>query len=228
MALPTVSRFLKHALAFLQEFSARLTMRRDADPIDSVSALCGFVSTRSAFVAQKTLYGYLKARMGTRYPSMFEDDVFVASIDIAKINIFAACLSDLSLYAVTRALRDADVEDAARHDLAVRAFESGFAANEDQVGRVPSFSVEDAKEAFERRLAFFDWRDGPTGPALFSVSPAALYDWSPIAIELKRHDKEIVRNSIRFTWREVRAQFEKRIDAPALTADLVTIWRPEN
>lgn len=227
MAHPTVSRFLKQTLAFLPEFVARLRIRRDAGPIDSVLALCGFVSTRSAFVAQKTLYGYLKARMGTRYPSMFEDDVFVASIDIAKINVFAACLSDLAVYAVSRGLRDVDVDDTARRDLAVRAFESGIAANQDQIARVPAFSAEDAKEAFERRAAFVDWRDGPSGPALFTASPAALYEWAPIAMVLKRQDKEIVQNSIRFTWRDIREQFEKRLDGPALAADLVAIWRPE-
>ncbi|EIM73317.1 hypothetical protein A33O_16150 [Nitratireductor aquibiodomus RA22] len=40
--------------------------------------------------------------MGTRYPSMFEDDVFIGSINIAKLHVFAACLSDLTIHAVAK------------------------------------------------------------------------------------------------------------------------------
>lgn len=81
--------FLVRAKAFLPEFLARLTVRRDSGPIDTVESLCRFVSTRAAFVAQKTLYGYLKTRMGTRYPRMFEDDVLIASIDVAKMHVLS-------------------------------------------------------------------------------------------------------------------------------------------
>ena len=40
--------------------------------------------------------------------------------------------------------------------------------------------------------------------SIFSQSPEALYYWSPIADELKIRDEEIVRNSVRFRWIEVR------------------------
>lgn len=223
-----MTRSLKQAWAFLPEFFARLTIRRDSGPIDSIESLCGFVSTRSAFVAQKTLYGYLKARMGTRYPSLFEDDVFVSSIDVAKMHVFAACLSDLAVYAAYRALRDQDLEDSARRDLALCCFNSGLADNEDQARGVRSFSIEDAETAFERRLAFLDWKLGATGAVLFTASPAALFEWAPIAPELKRDDKEIVENSIKFTWREIRAQLDKRIDEAAIATDLSSISRPRN
>lgn len=218
---------LKAVRGFLPEFLARLTMRRDSGPIDTVDALRRFVSTRSAFVAQKTLYGYLKTRMGTRYPSMFEDDVFVASIDIAKMHVFAACLSDLSIYAVSRALRDVPSIEVHRV-LAESCFEAGLADNAAQADRVAAFSVEEARTEFERRLAFVDWRAGAQGPAHFTVSPAALVEWAPIAPELKKHDTEIIENSIRFTWRDIRAQFEKRVVTAAIGADLISLPAPEN
>jgi len=97
-----LSQILRKARALLPEFVGRLTVRRESGPIATVDELAGFVSTRAAFTAQKTLYGYLKTRMGTRYPTMFEDDAFVASIDIAKLHVYAACLADLALFAVSR------------------------------------------------------------------------------------------------------------------------------
>ena len=213
--------------SFLPEFFARLKIRRDSGPIDTIGGVCRFVSTRSAFVAQKTLYGYLKTRMGTRYPAMFEDDVFVASIDIAKMHIFAACLSDLAVYAASRALQD-DRDAIAHAVLAESCFNAGLADNEDQALRVAAFSVEEAKAAFARRLAFADWQAAPQGPALFTASPAALVEWAPIAPELKRHDTEIIENSIRFTWREVRQQFERRIDGGSVAAELNSLRQPGN
>src|SRR3546814_5537699 len=91
---PPMNRLLAKAKVLLPEFLGRLTARRDSGPLDSVAALRRFVSTRAAFMAQKTLYGYLKTRMGTRYPRLFEDDVLIASVDLAKLHIYAACLAD--------------------------------------------------------------------------------------------------------------------------------------
>ena len=183
---------LRKAWAFLPEFLARLTVRRDSGPIDSTDTLCRFVATRAAFIAQKTLYGYLKARMGTRYPSMFEDDVFASSIDIAKMHVFAACLSDLTLFAVSHALQEETVDDVLRRELALHCFHKGLADNAAAAAQTSAFSVPEAVQAFERRLAFHDWHDGPRGAALFTASPAALFEWAPIAPALKKHDKEIV------------------------------------
>lgn len=215
---------LKQVRAFLPEFLARLSIRRDSGPIDSIEELCRFVSTRSAFVAQKTLYGYLKTRMGTRFPSMFADDVFIASVDIAKMHVFAACLSDLSVFAVARALRDAPA-GSAFGALAQRCFDTGLADNEEQAVRVTEFSGAHAKAAFLERLASFDWQAVSPGPDLFTASPKALVKWAPIAPELKKDDVEIVENSIRFSWRDMRAQLEKRIDGPAIAVQLSSLDR---
>jgi len=213
---------LKRAKAFLPEFFARLTIRRDSGPIDSAEALCGYVSTRSAFVAQKTLYSYLKTRMGIRYPLMFEDDAIISSINIAKMHVFAACVSDLAIFAVSVALGDEAVDDEARRQLALLCYKQALADNEEQALKVAaSFSIPEAVAGFERRLAFLDWRAKLSGPELFSNSPEALFQWAPIAPELKKHDREIVENSIKFTWREVRRQLEKRVDGAAVAADAI-------
>ena len=208
------------ALNFLPDFAARFKVRVDSGPLDSIDGLSAYVSTRAAFVAQKTLYGYLKTRMGTRYPSMFEDDVFVSSIDIAKMHVFAACLSDLAVFAASRALQGESADESAYRDLALRCFRRGLDDNEEQSRNIDAFSASDALDAFERRLAFHDWNSDLPSWELFTASPAALFDWAPIAPNLKRDDEEIVRNSIRFKWRDVRVQLDKRIDAAAIAAEL--------
>jgi hypothetical protein len=220
-----LSQLLRTARALLPEFIGRLTVRRESGPIDSIDALKQFVSTRAAFMAQKTLYGYLKTRMGTRYPSMFEDDAFVASIDIAKLQVYAACLADLAIFAVWRTHRDSAQPLEAHLDaghcqaLALDCFRQGLADNALPAAGVAAFSPDEVEAHFRRRLAFWDWADGPQGADIFSESPAALVRWAPIAPELKQFDQEIVENSIKFKWREVRGDLDRRLDAPSVAAE---------
>ena len=202
--------------ALLREFLGRLWSRRDTGPIDSEAAVARFVAGHAAFVAQKTLYGYLKTRMGTRYPSMFEDDVFTRSVDIAKMNVYAACLSDLSIFAVAHALADGS-DDARRRELARHCVVEALAEN--AAGAPPEFAAGAAIESFFRRLDGIDWADGALSRDNFTESPKALYRWAPIAPELKEQDADIVQNSISFAWSEVRQSYLRRLDPAAVQAD---------
>ena len=53
--------------------------RRRAVPINDRASLRRFLETRSNFVAQTSLYGYLRTRAGMIYPQLFDDDTFVQS-----------------------------------------------------------------------------------------------------------------------------------------------------
>ena len=63
---------------------ARLRDRMFPPPLDTVAALERFVGERAAFVAQTSLYGYLKTRMGMKFPRYFEDPGFAALIRTAR------------------------------------------------------------------------------------------------------------------------------------------------
>jgi hypothetical protein len=49
--------------------------------------------------------------------------------------------------------------------------------------------------------------------AAFTESPKSVIKWAPIADEMKRLDEEIVLNSVRFHWQEIRRAFAAHIDA---------------
>lgn len=199
---------------FWRDVASLLGLGADRAPIDSVARLEEFVATRAAYLAQKTLYGYVKTRMGTRYVAMFENDAMRASLNIAKVHVFAACLSDLTVYAVARSLETEDA--AARQALAQRCYAAGLEKNRNAAPE--QFSATDAIEEFGRRLAQIDWGDARE-PEIFTLSPKALMKWAPIADNLKRLDREVVENSVKFAWRAIREQFQKRIDAAAVSAD---------
>lgn len=199
----------------LREFAGRFSFRRESLPIDNLDLLEEFVSSRAAFVAQKTLYGYLKTRMGTRYPSMFEDDVFVHSINIAKLQVFAACLSDLTIFAVGHGFRHSSLEPDALREIAQGIFERSLSENSTEAPA--EFSQDEALSRFIDRLAETDWAADALDRGSFSGSAEALIHWAPIAPTLKAQDTDIVRNSINFTWSEVRQNFLRRLSTAGVS-----------
>lgn len=183
-------------------------------PIVDGDGLRHFLETRSSHVAQTSLYGYVRTRAGTRYPELFENDEFIESINIAKWQLWLACLSDLAVYAGGLIQHRTDVSPAAVGVLISSVVEEVLAAT-----GVPP----DAGDAFEagadsvrNRLAGIDWTEVTDDEEPFSESPAALAKWAPIVDELKQYDTEIVRNSVRFRWQEVRRDLRRDLNARAV------------
>ncbi|MCC0015756.1 MAG: hypothetical protein H6878_05545 [Rhodobiaceae bacterium] len=173
-----------------------------------------FAHTRTAFVTQKKLYEYVKTRMGTSYPRHFEDDDFIASMNVAKMHVYAAGLMDMTMFAVANAaVREAFTDDG-RSALARRCFALGLDANDD--GDVVPANRAQWCEDLEARMTGAVWRNTGANEHHFQASPKALVAWAPIADELKRYDADIVENSIRFAWQAVRSEFFERIDADSI------------
>ena len=91
-----VEKIGKYSEYILKGFS----FLRKKSPIENKATLKEFLLTRAAFISQKTLYGYIKTRAGTKYVTIFNDDRFNNSVNIAKWNIYILCLSDLTLYSI--------------------------------------------------------------------------------------------------------------------------------
>lgn len=201
------------------KIAAIFRIRLDQSRIDNLPALIAFIHTRSAYVGQTSLYGYLKTRMGTRYRVIFEDPAFAESLANAKWRTFAACLSDLCVFAVSTISRagESGAEESAR--LAQHCFESAVQATFDDC------DIPDLKstviEQFTRRSSFVDWQTAGDLEKAFTASPEELISSAPVIEEYKDLDREIVTNSIRFRWRDVREQFRRRVDGVAICAE----WR---
>lgn len=177
-----------------------------------------FLQTRSSHVGQTSLYGYIRTRAGTRYPDLFENDDYVVSINIAKWQVWIACLSDLSLYAggliSARTGATADEVRTVIETAAVSALDE--IGDPDDAG--DQFAV--SRERLLERIKCADWRKIGDDNSAFSESPVALVKWAPIIDTLKDLDSEIVQNSVRFRWHEVRRDLRRDLDAEAVIASL--------
>ena len=195
---------------------------RKPPPVLTLSDLVAFADTRSKYVAQTSLFGYVRTRAGTRYASLMEDDIFANSVNIAKWEVYLACLCDLSAYAATRVCRDQAVTQSDVSALAIHLVDTATHGEAIPDERPQGF--DDIRTAFAARARAADWTGDMSGDAVFQNSLSALVGWAPIADELKIDDVAIVKNSMRFKWKKVRDQFETLLDAEAVLAD----WRAQN
>lgn len=194
-----------------------LAIRFDKSPIETVDGVTEFVRTRSAYVGQTALYGYLKTRMGTKFRQYFEDDVFSKSIREAAIKVFVSCLADLTIFAVSLAGKENALTPEESAALARRCFHDAInrtLPDEDRE-QIPV----DLLTRFDGRIATTDWASAAIGESAFAGSARDLVRFAPVVDEFKTLDRDIVSNSIRFRWRDVRQQLRKRMNCDAVCAD---------
>lgn len=194
-------------------------IRFDRSPIDSVETLTVFVQTRSSYVAQTSLLGYLKTRMGTQFRVLFVDEVYSTAIREASEKIFVSCLGDLTVFAIANVATDDRLDADQAADLArgcfADALERAFA--DDQV----KLDLENARAEFDHRTRQTNWANSAVGEDAFAGSGMDIIRHAPVIDEFKQLDQEIVTNSIRFRWIDVREEFRRRLDADRVAAD----WR---
>ena len=160
-----------------------------------------FIQQRSAHVTQTTLYGYLKTRMGHKFTLMVEDEIFSKSINLAKWNIYMVALADCAFYVFSYLITEKNLKENDCKDIYLNIIE-----NEKKNGLSDEI-YENSKSAFLKRLEVVDFKKYYLDNA-FRESSLALYNWSPIADELKVLDKEIVLNSIQLKWNVVENEFK--------------------
>ena len=213
---PAQSKFAQMWQALREHFSAGRQHRstRIADP----AGLQRFLETRASHITQTALYGYLRTRAGARYPELFANDEFVRSIDIAKWYIWLACLSDLSIYAGGLVAHRAGAGQAEIKRLMDTAVETILARTGVPAGAGGEFVS--VAQRVRARVGMCEWSSITDDETPFTESPTALIDRAPIIEDLKRLDEEIVRNSVRFRWHEVRRDLRRDLDAKALVASI--------
>mgnify|MGYP007077477191 CR=1 FL=1 len=165
-----------------------------------------FIQTKSAWVSQVTLYSYLKTRMGTRYVLHFENDQFMASVNLAKWNFYAVALQDLTFYVFSYLKVKFNYQNL---DKAKEIFLNIL--DDEVTNKMPQEIIDETKKTFDERLKKINW-DNQINDYPFNLSALALYKWAPIADELKSLDRQIVLNSVILKWDVIKKELSERIE----------------
>tara|TARA_B100000989_G_C19438812_1_gene426352 strand:- start:306 stop:929 length:624 start_codon:yes stop_codon:yes gene_type:complete len=174
--------------------------------IKNLDELEDFIQTKSAWVSQVTLYSYLKTRMGTRYVLHFENDKFMGSVNLAKWNIYAVALQDLTLFTFSYLRVNFNYQETEK------AKEIFSKILDDEISnKMPSDIIDVAKKNFNERIEKINW-DNYCTELPFNPSAKSLYEWAPIAEELKILDRKIVLNSVILKWDVVKKELKERLN----------------
>ena len=173
--------------------------------IKNIQDLTSFIQKKSAWVSQVTLYNYLKTRMGTKWVLHFDDEIFLASINKAKWNIYSIALQDLTFYSLSY------LSVFYEYEKTNKAAEIYYEIlNKESENKMPEEVILKAKKKFKERLEKIDWstyyKSWP-----FNESALTLYEWAPVAEELKSLDRKIVLNSMILKWDNIKDEFAKLI-----------------
>ncbi len=212
-----LARVGEYFAAMMRAVMGALAFWRRHPPLADAGALAAFCFARASYVAQTTLYGYLRARAGLAHFNLFTDKKFTALLRPARSRLVLACLDDVAIYAA--ALLDAPA--AHKQKLAVYVFAYGVSELADD--ELSAAELKAARTDFAARCELVDWaaRAAPDkGVAAFAHSARSLIALAPIVDELKKYDDEIVTNSMHFKWHAVRRELRARLDGHALLASL--------
>ena len=173
--------------------------------IKDLDELEKFIQSKSAWVSQVTLYGYLKTRMGTRYVLHFENDEFMSSVNLAKWNIYAVALQDLTFFTFSYLYSNFNYKNTNKaKEIFLKILD------DETTNNMPLGIIEKAKNNFDERLQKINW-DSYCNDLPFNPSALSLYEWAPIADELKTLDRKIVLNSVILKWGVVKKEFVERV-----------------
>ena len=173
--------------------------------IKNIQDLKEFIQKKSAWVSQVTLYNYLKTRMGTKYVFHFDNEVLLGSINKAKWNIYAVALQDLTFFCFSYLNVFFDYQDT---DKAKVIYENIL--DDEKLNGMPLDIIEKGKKNFDERLKKINWKTHCDNLP-FNDSALSLYEWAPIADELKTLDRKIVLNSMILKWDNIQNEFIKLI-----------------
>ena len=173
--------------------------------IKNIDDLEIFIQNKSAWVSQITLYSYLKTRMGTKYVLHFDDEIFLSSINTAKWNIYTIALQDLIFYTLSYLNVFYNFQEM---EQANKIYEKIL--NNELKNKMPEKIIDNGKKIFNERLQKIEWKNYyKSWP--FNESALALYEWAPVAKELKTLDRKIVLNSMILKWENIQKEFIKLI-----------------
>ena len=173
--------------------------------IKNINDLESFIQKKSAWVSQVTLYSYLKTRMGTKYVLHFDNEELLGSINKAKWNIYVVALQDLIFFCFSYLHIFFNYQELNNAEKIYKNI-----LDDEILNGMPTEVIEKGKKSFEKRLKKIDWKTHCKSLP-FNDSALSLYEWAPIADELKTLDRKIVLNSMILKWENIEKEFIKLI-----------------
>jgi len=189
-------------------------------PIADADALAAFIDSQAAFLMQKGIYEYSRARSGHYAKVMFGEQLFIDAFNLARWQAYPLGLAMVGelVEGVLRGLGGSDPKEVARwtRDLVLSVFDSHPVPP--QIG---AQAWREARAELALRLQHVSLH--PPKRAMDIPEPLAktYFDLMPIHEKLRGRDYPAIRNYLRVTMTNVHDQLTNRLDPPAAAKSLL-------
>ncbi len=198
----------------------RSLLRRRAR-IETAEAFRGLLAAQGAFVAQRTAIEYCRVRAGLDWDKLFLEPPFRAAVEVCRWEAYAAVLGDLAVVAegilrphaedglprLADALTDAVAWSLARYPVPEHRMPDGWGAE---------------TAALRRRLAAAQIAAPEPVHRIGTAAGDRIFEVLPIHPRLRGHDRELVRNAVRFALCRSYEEMIGQLVPAAVAADLLT------
>ena len=211
---------MRHDVRLSQAFSVlrRIFGSRRWAPVTTGEELADFVAAQTAYVAQRSVIEYCRARTGFNWEKLSLEQTFLDRLEVCRWEAYAIVLAELAELALIRLRRGGVADPEAYLPGLVAAAQAALLRHP-----VPSHRPDwgDAAEAIERHLARAILA-APRPVHLVGVRSAdAIFDLLPIHADLRPQDREMFRNSVRFSICGAFDAMSRCMEVPALEAALL-------
>lgn len=195
---------------------------RRTPPLAGAADLGAFIDSRTAFIVQKCIFEYARARSGILSPKLFKEPAFRAAVEESRWRNYPLCLQSTALM----------VEHALRPHAGDRAgmVRQGLIAIVGDICRIypvpdgfPADFWAQANIRIRRRID----QAGLAAPHAIKDLPREtareFFGQLPIHADLRSYDRELVTNNLRANLCRAHEDFLASADVPALIHALITI-----
>jgi hypothetical protein len=212
---------MRHDVRLAQALSTlRQRLWRSRSPaVTTGDELADFLAAQTAYVAQRSVFEYCRARAGLNWEKLSSEPLFLDRLEVCRWEAYALVLAEVAELALIGLRRDGAVDPEACLPGLVEAARAALLRHP-----VPSHrsSWTDAADAIERHLARALLAEPRPVHLLGLRSADLIFDNLPIHADLRPEDREMFQNSVRFAIFSAFDAMTRQFDVAALGASLST------
>ena len=182
--------------------------------ITTLGGLAEFMAARTAFVSQKVTLDYCRARAALHWQKLLGEEPFLRALEYCRWEAYAAVLGDVA-EVVQIYLRRAGAPEPPLPEVVGDLARAALLRHP-----VPSHreSWDEVVDAIRARLQRANLAAPRPVHLVGTVSAPRVFEVLPIHGSVRRHDREVVTNSLRFLLVRVYGDLEQQVDGSAVVA----------
>lgn len=185
------------------------------------AAIDGFIDRNAAFMVNRSMYEYARARSGLLSEKLLREKPFQDAIEHGRWRAFPICVGNVAemIEADLRPRADAAEKGPALIEALCGACRRVLSAYPEAEG-VPADFWPEAQAAVEARLRLVRTHAPKAIQDIPLATFAQLFDLVPLHPDVRKLDYEVVQNHVRGIMVNAADRFRAEVDAPALVAAL--------